>query len=144
ARQALLIMRAPLDKLYASLSDEQKSRLNAPAGASTASSQAAARPAGCRDSSIDLARMLTGGRGIQDPKQRPALGALQKPSTGLSRLLASSCPATPPETPVDRLDTADRRLNSMLYAVATLRAPLDALSTAPAAEQKQPKVSQQR
>jgi hypothetical protein len=138
ARQALLVMRAPLDKFYASLSDEQKTRLNGP---SNPSSQATARAAGCRESNIDLARMLTGGRGRPDPKQRPGLEALQKTSTGLSRLLAASCPAAMPATPVDRLDTADRRLNSMLYAVVTLRAPLDALSSAPAAEQKQPKVS---
>jgi len=81
--------------------------------------------------------MLTGGRGRPDPKQRPGLEALQKTSTGLSRLLASSCPTTLPATPVDRLDTADRRLNSMLYAVVTLRVPLDAVTSAPAAQQPQ-------
>jgi hypothetical protein len=32
-----------------------------------------------------------------------------------------------PATPVGRLDAADKRLNSLLYAVATLRAPLDAV-----------------
>jgi hypothetical protein len=137
ARQALLVMRAPVDKLYGSLTDAQKARLNAPSGPS---GQSTTRPAGCNESHIDLARMLTGGRGRPDPKQRRALEALQKTSTGLSRLLAASCPSTLPSTPVDRLDTADRRLNSMLYAVVTLRAPLDALSSAPAAQQ-QPKVS---
>jgi hypothetical protein len=141
ARQALLVMRAPLDKFYASLSDEQKTRLNGPSSPAPPPGQATARAAGCRESNIDLARMLTGGRGSPDPKQRPGIEALQKVSTGLSRLLASSCPAALPATPVDRLDTADRRLNSMLYAVVTLRAPLDALSSTPSAEQKQPKVS---
>jgi hypothetical protein len=141
ARQALLVMRAPVDKFYASLTDAQKARLNAPSSSAPSSSRPTARAAGCNESNIDLARMLTGGRGLPDPKQRPGLEALQKTSIGLSHLLASSCPATLPATPVDRLDTADRRLNSMLYAVVTLRAPLDAFSSAPAAEQPQPKMS---
>jgi hypothetical protein len=136
ARQALLVMRAPLDKFYGTLTDAQKTRLNAP---SASSGQTTTRAAGCNESNIDLARMLTGGRGRPDPKQRPGLEALQKTSAGLSRLLATSCPATLPASPVDRLDTADRRLNSMLYAVVTLRAPLDALSATPAAAQ--PRVS---
>jgi len=137
ARQALLVMRAPVDKFYAALTDAQRTRLNGP---SNSSGQATAHAAGCNESNIDLARMLTGGRGRPDPKQRPGLEALQKTSTGLSRLLAASCPSTLPATPIDRLDTADRRLNSMLYAVVTLRAPLDALSSAPAAR-PQPQVS---
>jgi hypothetical protein len=137
ARQALLIMRAPVDKFYATLTDEQKTRLNGPSAPSSPSGQTTARAAGCNESSIDLGRMLAGGHGRPDPKQRPALEALQKTSTGLSRLLASSCPATLPTTPLERLDTADRRLNSMLYAVVTLRAPLDAFSSA----QQPPRVS---
>jgi hypothetical protein len=140
ARQALLVLRAPVDKFYATLTDAQKTSLNGPSGPSGSSGQSTTRAAGCHESNIDLTHMLMG-RGRPDPKQRPGLEALQKTSTGLSRLLASSCPATQPTTPVDRLDTADRRLNSMLYAVVTLRAPLDALSSAPAAEKKQPRVS---
>jgi hypothetical protein len=140
ARQALLVMRAPVDKFYATLTDEQKARLSGPASPSGSSGPTAARAAGCHESNIDLTRMLMG-RARPDPKQRPGLEALQKTSAGLSRLLASSCPATQPTTPVDRLDTADRRLNSMLYAVVTLRAPLDALSSSPAADKQQPRMS---
>ena len=133
ARQALLVTRAPLVKLYDSLTDEQKARLNGPSG------QPVARGAGCSESSPDLARMLQG-RGRPDPKQRAGLEALRKTSDGLAKLLASSCPATLPATPIDRLDAADRRLNSMLYAVVTLRAPLDAMSSSPPA-QTSPRVS---
>src|SRR6185437_1136813 len=82
ARQALLVMRAPVDKFYAALTDAQRTRLNGP---SNSSGQATAHAAGCNESNIDLARMLTGGRGRPDPKQRPGLEALQKTSTGLSR-----------------------------------------------------------
>ena len=133
ARQALLVTRAPLVKLYDSLTDEQKTRLNGP------SAQSATRGAGCSESSPDLARMLQG-RGRPDPKQRAGLEALRKTSDGLAKLLASSCPARLPATPVDRLDAADRRLNSMLYAVVTLRAPLDAMSASPPA-QSNPRIS---
>jgi len=130
ARQALLVTRAPLAKLYDSLSDEQKARLNGP----SSSAQAATRAAGCNEANVDLVRMLAG-RTRPDPKQRPALEALRTTSAGLARLLASSCPSALPATPIERLDAADRRLNSMLYAVVTLRAPLDAMSSATRTEQ---------
>ena len=42
-----------------------------------------------------------------------------------------------PATPVERLDAADKRLNSMLYAVVTLRAPLDSFQASLTDEQKQ-------
>jgi hypothetical protein len=129
ARQAVLVTRAPLVKLYDSLTDEQKARLNG------SSATTATRGAGCSETSPDLARMLQG-RGRPDPKQRAGLEALRKTSDGLAKLLASSCPATLPATPIERLDAADRRLNSMLYAVVTLRAPLDAMSASPQAEPK--------
>jgi hypothetical protein len=130
-RQALLGVRAPLEALYASLSDEQKARLNGPL------TQGAPRAAGCRQSTIDLPSALMGGRRVRpEPTQRPAIDALQKTSMGLSRLLATSCPAAMPATPVERLDAADKRLNSMLYAVVTLRAPLDAFASPPANEPK--------
>jgi hypothetical protein len=41
-----------------------------------------------------------------------------------------------PGTPVERLDAADRRLNAMLYAVVTLRAPLDGFYASLTDEQK--------
>ena len=50
-------------------------------------------------------------------------------SAGLAKLVAASCPASLPGTPLERLDAANARLNTLLYAVATLRAPLDAIST---------------
>jgi hypothetical protein len=118
-RQALLVVRAPLEALYASLTDEQKARLNGPLAPATP------RGAGCRQSNVDLVAALTGGRARPAPTQRPALEGLEKTSAGLARLLATACPSALPGTPVERLDAADKRLNAMLYAVVTLRAPLD-------------------
>ena len=129
-RQALLVVRAPLDAFYASLTDEQKARLNGPLV------QATPRGAGCRQSNVDLVAALTGGRARPAPTQRPALEGLQKTSAGLARLLATACPAAMPGTPVERLDAADKRLNAMLYAVVTLRAPLDGFYASLTDEQK--------
>jgi hypothetical protein len=128
-RQALLVVRAPLEAFYASLTDEQKARLNGPLAQET-------RGAGCRQSNVDLVAALTGGRARPAPTQRPARGGLQKTSAGLARLLATSCPAALPGTPVERLDAADKRLNAMLYAVVTLRAPLDGFYASLTDEQK--------
>jgi hypothetical protein len=129
-RQALLVVRAPLEAVYASLTDEQKARLNGPLA------QATPRGAGCRQSNVDLVAALTGGRARPAPTQRPALEGLQKTSAGLARLLATACPSALPGTPVERLDAADKRLNTMLYAVVTLRAPLDGFYASLTDEQK--------
>ena len=130
ARQTLLITRAPLDALYASLTDEQKAKLNGPSpgpGAG-AGAPASAREATCTQATpeLPLAQMGRGGRPSQE--QRAGLEALKTTSAGLAKMLAASCPAALPTTPVERLDTADKRLNSLLYAVVTLRAPLDAVA----------------
>ncbi len=130
-RQALLVVRAPLEALYASLTDEQKARLNGPQVSS------APRTAGCREGNVDLVAMLSGGRRARPaPTQRPALEALQQTSAGLARFLATSCPSALPATPVERLDAADKRLNAMLYAVVTLRAPVDGFYASLTDEQK--------
>src|SRR4029077_7506887 len=50
-RQALLVVRAPLEQLYASLTDEQKARLNGPLAQGTPPT------AGCRESRADLGAM---------------------------------------------------------------------------------------
>ena len=115
ARQALLVIRGPLAKFYDSLRDEQKARLNGP--------QAAEREATCARGNPELP--IPAPEAKADPDQRAGLEALKSTSAMLAKLLASSCPSAMPATPVGRLDAADRRLNELLYAVVTLRAPLD-------------------
>jgi hypothetical protein len=119
ARQALLILRAPLETLYRSLTDEQKARLNGPI------ERPDQREATCATTNPELP-LAQFGRALRSKDQRAGLEALKTTSAGLAKLLASSCPSGMPATPVGRLDAADKRLNSLLYAVATLRAPLDA------------------
>jgi hypothetical protein len=126
ARQTALITRAPLAALYGSLSDEQKAKFNGPGA--QANAQANAREATCAQTTpeLPLAQMGRGAR--PSPEQRAGLEALKTTSAGLAKMLVASCPSALPATPVERLDTADKRLNSLLYAVVTLRAPLDAVA----------------
>jgi hypothetical protein len=116
ARQALMVMRAPLDKLYGALDDEQKARLNGPAPQ---------RAAACGQAGVPSPTGLLEQRVRPSPGQRAALEAVKMTSAGLARMVASSCPAERPLTPLGRLDAADKRLNTLLYAVVTLRAPVD-------------------
>jgi hypothetical protein len=115
ARQAFLVIRAPLDKLYGSLDDEQKARLNGPGSQ---------RVAACNQASAEPTALLEQ-RIRPRPEQHAALEAVKMTSMGLARMVASSCPTERPLTPLGRLDAADKRLNTLLYAVVTLRAPVD-------------------
>jgi hypothetical protein len=121
ARQALLILRAPVDKLYGTLSDEQKTRLDGPAVRSDQ------REATCAKTTPELPlAQLGAGRGVRPSEdQRAGADALKTTSAMLAKTVTASCPSGMPATPVGRLDAADKRLNALLYAVATLRAPLD-------------------
>lgn len=130
ARQAVLVIRAPLAKLYASLSDEQKAKLNGQA------SQPAEREATCSQTSPTLPIAHLEHRGRPATDQRAGLAALKQTSAGLAKLVADSCPSGLPATPVDRLDTADKRLNALLYAVDALRAPLGSFSASLSNAQK--------
>ena len=123
ARQALMVTRAPVDTLYGALSDEQKGRLNGPA------SPAPERGAGCTQANVELPLGQMQPRGQPSAEQRAGIETLRKTSSGLAKLVAASCPASTPATPLQRLDLADRHLNAMLYAAVTLRAPLDAFAS---------------
>jgi hypothetical protein len=116
ARQALMVMRAPIEKLYGSLDDEQKARFNGPvSGTQRACGQASAQqPTALLDQRIR-----------PTPEQRAGLEAVKMTSAGLAKMVAASCPSEMPLTPLARLDAADKRLNTLLYAVVTLRAPVD-------------------
>jgi hypothetical protein len=133
ARQALLVTRAPIAKLYGSLTDEQKARLNGQVSA--AGAQGRERGSGCAQPA-DLQAGRIEQRVRPSNEQRPGLEALRMTSMGLARLLTASCPSGMPATPVERLDAADRRLNSLLYAVVTLRAPLDGFYASLSDQQK--------
>jgi hypothetical protein len=120
-RQALLTLRAPLDSFYKSLTDEQKARLNGPLG----QNEDTGVPICQQQENPDWPGTQIDRRLRPAPQQRPALEAVRTTLLGMSRLLSNSCPAATPSTPLDRLDAADKWLNTLLYAVVTVRAPLD-------------------
>jgi GNAT superfamily N-acetyltransferase len=148
-REAARLVRPPLDELYASLSDEQKARLNAAsrrgildANAPDARAQEAAAERLLRACAAD-----TGG-GVQamlgelqqtvqpTADQRPDVEIFAGTFGHVAELLKASCPTDMPLTPPGRINAAEKRLRVMLYAIAILRGPLDRFYAALNAEQK--------
>jgi hypothetical protein len=117
-RDAALTVRVPLENFYNSLSEEQKGRLRGRGGEATATQSAGEHPpANCagsagRGDSGAIERLVQ-----PTPEQRAGLQALQMQFAGLAQLVASSCPAATPASPVERLAAAGDRLTTMLFAV---------------------------
>jgi hypothetical protein len=119
---ATLLMRAPLEKFYGSLTPAQKAKLTAGASASQAMARA------CADQHADdwpgdrLEQALR-----PDPQQRLTLEALRQQSSELVKFLAVSCPREIEPTPVDRLKAAGDRMNALLYVVMNVSPTLSEL-----------------
>jgi hypothetical protein len=120
---ATLLMRAPLEKFYGSLTQAQKAKLMGDASASQAMARA------CADQHADD---WSGDRLEQalrpDPQQRLTLEALRQQSSELVKFLAVSCPREIKPTPVDRLKAAGDRMNALLYVVMNVSPTLSGLS----------------
>jgi len=143
-RQAVQIVRPPLDTFYQSLSDEQKARFNAfgedapnerasrsasrqPDISKVCSSQAAATP-----TPIDrIERVLR----PTDP-QRAALEELDKASQEAADALKANCPQDEALTPPGRLEAMEKRLDAMLQALATVQPALEKFYGSLSDEQK--------
>ncbi len=160
---ASLLVRAPLQAFYDSLSDEQKAAFivkqqpvpQQPAAADPRAERmraaAMARPevaarlafAGNVDTS---AMMACGGEewsGDQiermvrpSAEQRASIETLQRSLTEMGGFLALSCPRAPAETPMARLDSATDRLTAMIFATSTVGLALNDLYGLLTAEQK--------
>jgi LTXXQ motif family protein len=148
-REAVRLVRPPLDDLYASLSDEQKARLNAAsrrgildASALDARAQEAAAERLLRACAAD-----TGG-GMQavfgqlqqavqpTADQRSDVEIFAGTVGHMAELLKASCPADMPLTPPGRINAAEKRLRVMLYAITIVRGPLERFYSGLSAEQK--------
>jgi LTXXQ motif family protein len=119
--EAVRTVRAPLDRLYASLGDEQKARFNAVAPSNAASSKKEQR---------DLARLCTqretqpAGVPIQrivqavrpTEEQQNSLAELKAAAAKASERLQSSCPTYEALTPTGRVEAMEKRLEAMLEA----------------------------
>ncbi len=148
-RDAVRIVRAPLGDLYASLSDEQKARLNAASRQVVVDGSASNGGAPSADAER-LVRACTEDRGggvqaaagalmqtVQpSADQRPGTEILAGTFGHVADMLKTSCPAEMPLTPVGRINAAEKRLRVMLYAVLILHGPLDRFYASLNGEQK--------
>jgi hypothetical protein len=118
-RQAMLMVRTPLDAAYGKLSDAQKTALDGPAPAAvTCTGDLAA--AGSWPGN-DIARALS-----PNEAQGAALEKLRLTYMGMAQGMQSSCPQQPVTTALARLDVAGDRLNAMLYATRLVNRSLNA------------------
>ena len=131
--QAWDTLRAPLDGFYNSLNDEQRQRFAALGPASNArvnrrGSASGDNLAALCTSHAENFTQLPVQRVEQAVKptqqQQDALEKLKSASTEAANQLQASCPAQPPQTPLDRFDAVGKRLNAMAGAIKTVRPAL--------------------
>jgi hypothetical protein len=106
-RQAMLTLRTPVEKGYNALDEQQRARLDTP-GNKVACTGDAAQFAWPRDQIEQVVE--------PNDRQRAALEMLRQISLQMAQAVASSCPRQALTTPMQRLDAAGDRLNTMLYA----------------------------
>jgi hypothetical protein len=141
---AVKVVRAPLEKFYNMLTDEQKARFNAlaqnqrpPEGEGGATVSGGSPVAGCRNRAIpdwptaQIQRTLH-----PTPAQQTALDALQDAAGKAKDILEASCPTEMPATPLARLSAIEQRLQTILAAIETVRGPLNTFYSSLSDEQK--------
>jgi hypothetical protein len=126
-QQAVDVVREPLDRFYAALTDEQKAKLNS---ANEAHAQPNAHSRGLAQScDRNVATQWPEAR-IEmqvrpNEEQQAKLNALQRAATSAAEQLAAACPSELPTTPPARLAEVSKRLDVMLQAVKDVRVALD-------------------
>src|SRR5262249_16767490 len=121
--QAIDIVGPPLDRFYASLTDEQKARLNA------ATDQTGSNRSLANCGAVSSATQWPGERIEKavrpDAQQQAKLDALKTAMANAADQLSNSCPSSLPATPRARLSAISMRLNTMLDSVKSVRGALD-------------------
>ena len=118
---ATLLLRAPLEQFYDSLTPAQQAKL----GDGAAAAKTLARA--CAEHSADWpSDRLASALG---PDQQQRLAALRQQSSALIKLLAASCPRETEATPMDRLTAASDRMNALLYVAMSLSPALSELQS---------------
>jgi hypothetical protein len=143
ALDAVRIVRPPLEKFYASLSDEQKARFNAigpKSGATPPADKSAFEEAnGCGESkpgliNLPIARVEESVRPTAE--QQSELEKLRSATSEAVDILSGACPGTVALTPVGRLEQMEKRLDAMVTAANTIQPALLDFYTALSNEQK--------
>jgi hypothetical protein len=138
--QALQMVRAPLERFYSLLSAAQKERLSAMVEPANSGSSAASGVAAlCDPRTVSFAQppMDRIERTIQPTSQQDAaFEKLKAASASAAASLQASCPAKTPQTPVERVDAVEMRLNAMVQAAKDVRPALGAFYATLSDEQK--------
>jgi hypothetical protein len=148
-RQAVDTVRAPLEKFYGSLSDEQRDHFNAMrVGSEQQAARGRARKRETVASSAEICRAQTQGYSTAFPEQeieksiqltdaqKATLDELRAAATKGPDLLKDTCPSEMPSTPTGRLRAVQARLDAMLEAVKTERPAMDKFYSSLTDEQK--------
>jgi hypothetical protein len=144
--RAVRIVRSPLERLYDSLSDEQRRQFNTMGNSSKGERERGSAPSGG-----DLATLCDqqAGEGFANvpvqrieqvvrpnTQQQNALADLRKVSEDAASDLQASCPTQMPQTPVARLDAVATRLKAMADAMKFIRPKLENFYASLSDEQK--------
>jgi hypothetical protein len=148
-RRAVETVRAPLEKLYGSLSDEQKTQFDAmKVEPEPRATRSASRNRGTVVSSAQVCRAQTLDYSAAFPEreieksiqpteaQKAALDELRAAATKGPDLLKDTCPTEMPSTPTGRLAAVQTRLDAMLAAVKTERPAMEKFYSSLSDEQK--------
>ena len=141
---AAKVVRPPLEKFYSMLSDEQKARFNAltqnqrpPENQGGAKVSGGSPVAGCRNRAIPDWPTAQIQRAVHPtPAQQTTLNALQDAAGKAKDILEASCLTEMPPTPLARLLAIERRLQTILAAIETVRGPLNTFYGSLSDEQK--------
>jgi len=137
--KAIQVVRAPLERFYQALSDEQRQRFNAMNGSTRGAPSAGNMVAACSQqggSFIDLPVQRIEQVVQPTAQQQSALDSLKKAAQKAGDQLQSSCPTAVPISPVARIDTVETRLKAMTDAVKSVRPDLQNFYASLSDEQK--------
>ena len=142
--QAVQMVRAPLERFYSTLNEGQKARLSAMAEpANGGSSNGSGAAALCDPPGVTPAASFAQlpadriERALQPTQQQEAaFETLKAVSASAAASLEASCPAKTPQTPVERIDAVEMRLDAMVQAAKEVRPALAAFYATLSNEQK--------
>jgi hypothetical protein len=137
--KAIQVVRAPLERFYQALSDEQRQRFNAMNGSSGGAPSAANMTAACSQgagSFIDLPVQRIEQVVQPTAQQQSAFNDLKSAAQKASDQLQSSCPTAVPKSPVARVDSVETRLTAMADAIKSVRPDLNSFYASLSDEQK--------
>ncbi len=133
--KAVQLVRAPLERFYQALSDEQRQRFNAMSGSTWSGDLAA----GCSQQGgnlIDLPVQRIEQVVQPTAEQQSAFDDLKKATQNARDQLQSSCPSAVPLSPVARVDTVQSRLTAVAEAIKSVRPNLQNFYASLSDEQK--------